>query len=217
MLPMILNSIENEVPSENRQIIIVGGSSIDFSNILHIPFDETTKNKWITRKKNIITEYSEYENIVYMHDYIKLQPKWYQGQLKMGNEFDIRMDCILNFDDTRFRDWTLWPDLPEKLTTIVQRQCIMPYDVNYMSRYMYISGAYWIAKRRIMQEFPLDEKLVWGEAEDVDWSLRVREFYKFQMNQFSTVKICKYGKDKVFEYMTDYTKHLIELYFEENG
>ena len=51
------------------QIIVVGGENLyNNDNITHIPFDESIKEGWITKKKNIITENAKYDNIVYMHD-----------------------------------------------------------------------------------------------------------------------------------------------------
>jgi hypothetical protein len=63
---------------------------------------------------------------------------------------------------------------------------------------MYISGSYWIAKKDVMLEFPLDENLAWGEGEDVLWSKQVRKKYEFNMNINSSVFIIKGVKDKVF-------------------
>ena len=68
----------------------------------------------------------------------------------------------------------------------------------YLSKYMYISGAYWVAKKEVMLEFPLDENLCWGEGEDVAWSKQVREKYTFSMNPYSTVRTLKF-KDPAFE------------------
>ena len=63
---------------------------------------------------------------------------------------------------------------------------------------MYISGSYWIAKKDVMQEFPLNENLLWGMGEDVLWSKEVRNVHSFNMNSNSSVKIMKTGKDRVF-------------------
>ena len=49
-----------------------------------------------------------------------------------------------------------------------------------------------------MQQFPLNEDLVWGQGEDVEWSKRVRSVYNFTMNQNSSVFILKSGKDRAF-------------------
>ena len=64
---------------------------------------------------------------------------------------------------------------------------------------MYISGSYWVAKKQIMTEYPLDERLIWGHGEDVLWSKQVREKYEFNMNIHSSVKIMKPNKDRAFD------------------
>lgn len=195
----IITSIENEnIP--NYEIIIVGNCNINRLNTNIINFDETIKSKWITRKKNIITENAKYENVVFMHDYIKLEVGWYNGQLIAGNNFNIRMDKIVNYDGSRFRDWCCWCHNPdEDFNKLIERDCLIPYDMTHLSKYMYISGSYWIAKKYIMQEFPLDENLGWGESEYVIWSMQVREKCIFDMNVNSTVKIMKPYKDRVFD------------------
>jgi hypothetical protein len=62
---------------------------------------------------------------------------------------------------------------------------------------MYFSGAYWVSKKNVMIEFPLNDELVWGEGEDVIWSIAVRENYEFKMNKYSKVKLLKY-KDPIY-------------------
>ena len=56
----------------------------------------------------MIAKEAKYENIVILHDYLKFDQGWYQGQLISGNNFKIRMDKIINYDGTRFRDWCLF-------------------------------------------------------------------------------------------------------------
>ena len=81
--------------------------------------------------------------------------------------------------------------------------------MTHLSRYMYISGAYWVAKKNIMEEFSLDENRLWGDAEDVDWSIRVREKYNFSMNINSTVHLSK-QKDRVFGYPNELDVELLK-------
>jgi hypothetical protein len=193
----IIDSIEKEkIP--NYEIIIVG----EFNNLrekcIVVPFDETIKRAWITRKKNIITNLAQYENIVYLHDYIKLEEGWYEGQLKAGNDFKIRMDKIINFNGERYRDFCIWPHNGNYMDNIIGRDALIPYYITHLSKYMYISGSYWVAKKSVMEEFPLNENLCWGEGEDVLWSKEVRNFHSFNMNTNSSVKIMKPDKDRVF-------------------
>lgn len=201
----IIDQIKSEVPKDKREIIVIGGKNPEIEDVIHIDFNDNERSMWITRKKNLITNNSTKENIVYLHDYIGFMPGWYEGQLKRGNNFHVRMDKIINYDGTRFRDWSIWPHNGNEMDSIIGRECLIPYEVDQLSKYMYISGTYWIAKRRVMMEFPLNENLLWGQGEDVEWSKQVREKYEFQMNKNSSVKILKPGKDKAFEYATDST------------
>ena len=93
----IISSIEAQnIPQ--YEIIIVGGNNDyqKFKNVNHISFDETHKEKWITKKKNLITQNATYDNLVIMHDYIKLELGWYEGFLKFGNDWDVCMNIVNN-------------------------------------------------------------------------------------------------------------------------
>ena len=65
----IIDSIEvQNIP--NYEIIIVGATKVSRVNTTIIPFDESVKAMWITKKKNLITLNAKYENLVFLHDYI---------------------------------------------------------------------------------------------------------------------------------------------------
>ncbi|MDA9711922.1 hypothetical protein N9U49_00750 [Acidimicrobiaceae bacterium] len=197
-LEEIIKSIEDQkIP--NYEIILIGDTKKKFnnSNIKYLQFDESIKKGWITKKKNLITENSIYENIVYLHDYIILGDSWYEGFKKNGNEFKVIVNKILNIDNQRFRDWLLWPLNNNKFDQYLNRtrRCLLPYDVDNLSKYMYISGAYWVAKKSFMSKYPLNEELTWGEGEDVEWSKRIRRKTKFKFNEYSYVKFLKEKED----------------------
>ena len=199
-----VNTIIESIVSQNipeYEIIVVGGKKIKHPNVRYIPFDNPVKDRWITKMKNIITENAKYDNIVYMHDYISLTEGWYNEFVKFGDDWDICMNRMVNENWGRYRDWTMFPDKVEDI--IVNRShVLLPYDVYWMQKYMYISGAYWVAKKHVMISEPLDERLVWGEAEDVEWSDRVLGKYKYVMNEHSIVKLLKHKHPK-FRLITD--------------
>jgi len=195
----ILMSIKkNDIPPSNCEVIIVGNISLPmfFSYDVRIfPFDESQKNGWITKKKNIITEKAKFENIVYMHDYIVLEDGWYKAMCDYGNEWDLLMNRIINIDGSRYRDWILAGDW--KNNPFVERQSmkgLLPYEEKRLTKWMYFSGACWVAKKKFMKENPLEESLTWGEGEDVEWSFRAKEVTKFFLNEKAVVKINKDGK-----------------------
>lgn len=182
------------------QIVVVGGNEAVTEGILEVvPFDESQKPMWITKKKNMITERAKYENIVYLHDYVNLVPGWYEGFKKFGNDFDICMTPIINPDGGRYRDWTIW--ISDNDPDRYNMHRLLPYTETHLSKQMYLSGAYWIAKRDVMQKFPLDERLSWGESEDVIWSNQVKQVYDFSINTNSVAKLMKW-KDPIFHPIT---------------
>jgi len=197
-LNLVIDSIERQNIPE-YQILIVGNSQVSRKNTFIIPFDESVKPGWITRKKNIVTVNSRYENVVYTHDYVVFEDDWYEGFLKFGEDFKICMNKFVNPDYSRFRDWVIWPHNDNFMDSIVlpSRECLIPYDMTHLSKYQYISGTYWVAKRSIMEEHPLDDNLLHCQGEDVEWSKRVRQRLDFSMNPYSTVKSLKF-KDPAF-------------------
>lgn len=201
----VLYSIEQQnIPDDKYEVIIVGGNESGYKDDLLtiIPFDETKKPGWITRKKNIITQNAKFDNIVYMHDYLVLDTDWYKNFVEKFNEpFWNCMTPIKNADGTRYRDWTLWPDDLVHVLGPWNRHYLLPYEETGLSKYMYFSGAYWISKRKVMLEHPLDETLSWGESEDVKWSKEVREKYGFKLNPYSSVSLLKH-KSPIFADIT---------------
>jgi hypothetical protein len=206
---------------ENFEIIIVGPvGQFDPKNKIAITdsftlidFDESEKEGWITKKKNLIVKYAKYENIVFLHDYLMLDKTWYSGYLKYGNSFDICLNPIINKDQSRFRDWCLSPHnfklIDKNLNT--NSEFLIPYEEDQLTDYMYISGAYWVSKKFVMIEYPLNENLAWGDGEDIEWSHRVRKTQKFKFNSNSAVFLQK-QKDVVFNEITDENLIILKNY-----
>ena len=219
----IINSIDRQKMPKN-QIVIVGGTGLYSEQALanintdpnfsveYIPFDETFKKAWITKKKNLITQHAKYENIVYMHDYLYFYDDWYKNFVDFGTDWDLCMNAIVNANDKRYRDWVTWdhPNIDPRTRQVIKHKVqwtqtepwcpdgrvwkgggtLMPYD--YTGNHMYISGTYWVAKKHVMEAEPMNEDLCHSDAEDVEWSLRVRDKYKYVMNENSVVKLLNF-------------------------
>jgi hypothetical protein len=56
---------------------------------------------------------------------------------------------------------------------------------------MYVSGAYWIAKKEFMIKYPLDEAFCWGQGEDGVWVRSMRKVWNYKMNTHSIVRLLK--------------------------
>lgn len=197
-IQIVIDSIERlNIPE--YEVIIVGNSNVQRDRTTIIPFNESERPAWITKKKNLITQHAKYENVVYAHDYIYYNEDWYSGWLEYGEDYKVCMNRILNADGTRYRDWSIWPHNGNYVDGLCSRQrgCLLPYDMTHLSKYLYFSGAYWVGKKDVMTEFPLDESLLWGQGEDVEWSIRIRQKYDFSMNKHSSVQLMM-QKDRVF-------------------
>ena len=214
-IQLVINSIE-QLNIPEYEVLIIGNSSVSRDRTRIISFHDNQKYDWITKKKNLITENAQYDNIVYSHDYIFYDSKWYEEWLKFGDDYKVCMNRILNEDETRYRDWCIWPyngnfmddivalnaeerqAFPQRADLMEGLQCLIPYNITHLSKYMYFSGAYWVGKKYIMGEFPLNEELSWSQGEDVEWSMRIREKYNFSINSKSIVRLLKY-KGRVFD------------------
>jgi hypothetical protein len=164
----VIGSIRSQnIPDDSYEILIVGNCDLQNTiDIKVIPFDDTARSGWTTRKKNIVTKESKFENIVYIHDYIAFSEGWYKGFLEFGTDWDICMNRVNDHKGDRLLDWMGLPD------DRVYGNVVFPYDYEG-SEGMYINGHYWIAKRYVMEQFPLNEDFLWGEGEDIEWSKRV--------------------------------------------
>jgi hypothetical protein len=68
-----------------------------------------------------------------------------------------------------------------------QEEFLIPKTIDSFSRFQYIPGNYWVAKRSAMIESPLDERIMQGESEDCEWSIRAATKFKFSLNTGSSV------------------------------
>jgi hypothetical protein len=181
----MIKVIRSEV--SDPEIIVVGKCNVD---ALVVPFDESVKKGWITKKKNMIAQMAANPVIVYMHDYIRLLPGWRQSYDAFGYNWDLCTNKILKFDGSRAYDWF----------QVGYKACgkyqLVDYDLDHpeVNPSQYPSGNYFLAKREFMLTYPLDENLVWGQSEDMHWLWglqRRRVIYKYTLNKNATVQYMK--------------------------
>jgi hypothetical protein len=176
----IIDSISSQgILSHNYEIIIVGKCLLKRDNLKIISFDENIKPGWITRKKNIIAQLSVFNNICLLHDYVEFISGWYKSFEIFGEDWDTCMNPIETINGERYRDWTLWP---------VEN---IPYEDHSKIRDMYISGTYFCVKKSFLLKHPFNENMIWGQGEDVEWSMRTRFFWNYRCNPNSIVRFLK--------------------------
>lgn len=208
-LDKIILSIKNQkkIQKKDYEILIVSEKTPFIEKTLNnynkevdirlIEFDESIKEKWITKKKNSIALYSKYQNICFLHDYIGLCKNWYYNFVKFGEDWDVCMNPVRFLDNSRFRDWIIFKQ-------IWGDPSFISYYDDSQTKNMYVSGTYWCAKKFYMMKNPLNENLTWGQGEDLEWSHRCRLNWNYKINIKSPVKLLK---EKTWMGQPDYCPH----------
>jgi hypothetical protein len=175
----------------NYEVMIIGGK--DYSHYIDTTFLYFNDKKypgWTTKKKNILVETSRYENVVLMHDYFLFDDNWYNSFVEFGNDWDICSNQQLLINGKRhFTDWVTWDD------PVFPRYTSLSYDDWSRTQHMYVSGGYFIVKKHVVMDNPFNESLMHGQAEDVEWSLRVRDKYRMVCNGNAIVQHNKVHRD----------------------
>lgn len=186
----VIESIHNlNIP--NYEINVIGGKdSYEDKYVSYIYFNENEKPGWVTRKKNILAKYSKYDNLVFLHDYYLFDSEWYKSYLYFDKDWDICSNQQLLITGKRhFTDWVVWDD------PLFPRYTCLPYDEWSRTQYMYMSGGYFLVKKQVVIDNPFNEDLMHGDAEDVEWSLRVRNRYVMKCNGNAIVRHNKWHRD----------------------
>lgn len=126
----------------------------------------------ITKKKNKLIQNAKFNNLVIMHDRISFPETWYLTMERYGNCFDVLTNKILDEGSKRFRvqDWVTNERGFYDFQNL--KAGMLPYDMWNPS--VYIDGGFLIAKTQVLKAVGgYNESLHWGEAEDVDLSLRL--------------------------------------------
>jgi hypothetical protein len=176
----------------NYEIIVVGGKHInkDIANVIFVDFDEEQQPGWITRKKNIGVSIAKYENLCILHDYFAFDSNWYTNWISFGNNWDVATNTIKGINGERiFTDWVTLDD------PIYGKGHPLPYSDSSRTSTQYISGGFFLVKKQLMIDYPLNERLVWNDEEDVEWSLRIRNKFNIVCNDSSIVRHTKWHRE----------------------
>ena len=194
----MLSNIEDRAGLRDFQVLVVGGPRqiVEDEYVMQYTFDKPwlqiipAEDEWITTKKNTAAWLAKYNNIVFMHDYFLLDEYWWQGYEEFGDDWDIcsNPQYLLN-GKRHFTDWVIW-DSP-----VYDRYTSLDYWNWSHTKHQYISGGYFLAKRKVLVEEPFNINMKKGDPEDVEWSLRVREKFKIKCNPYSIVRHCKVHRD----------------------
>lgn len=149
---------------------------------MRVIHSSTQKEAWITHKKNLIAQHAKYPNLCLLHDYFILGNDWHQGYLRFGEDWNVCSNVILTQKGKRLWDWTRQSAYGHALLDYT--------DYSQLDK-MYVSGGFFCVKRDYFLANPLNEDLVWGQAEDVEWSNRIKTTWNLKFNPYSMAKAIK--------------------------
>jgi hypothetical protein len=188
----IVQNIHSQFTTDDEfEIIIVGfkrdGRYLGRRRVLEVEFDETVKPAWITKKKNIVAEMAAHPNVCLMHDYVTIGSNWCNDFKNFGYDWKSCVTPIYNTNGRLFRFWCTaghdaGVDMQDDLEGRFGFRC-MRAGLRGFERWQYYSGAFFCAKKEVLEKVPLNEDLVWGESEDIEWSRRM--YLEYGENAFA--------------------------------
>lgn len=153
----------------NIEFIIVGDKDSIFKeyNVRFVNQSIDNNLPAIGEKKKLISTYSNYENILFIHDRYLVQNNFFLGFEKWGYDFEFctvkQLDINNNFYD---------PIL--KLENFDRRNTQMyRLNQNFNYNFLYINGGLTIIKKSILKNVTFNPILLHHEAEDIDLARRL--------------------------------------------
>ena len=156
------------------EILVCGPSSITATvpswggdcRIVEEP-KEFSDSGWISRKKNLCVRSARHENILIAHDRYVLAKDFLSELQEFGGDFDILVCRQALPGGERFPDWvTLGSDW-----SLTAPAMLPPGEY---CRYAYVNGGILLGKTDTLRRIGWNELLMWGQAEDVELSRRLK-------------------------------------------
>lgn len=192
-LEMIIQSIRDlKIP--NYEIIVCGKyRDRKEKDFVYIDFNDRPESGLIQKKKNLILEKAQYENLCVIHDRMVFDKGWYTGMKEYGNAFEI-LSCVQIEKGTGVQagDWLT----KGGSASVDYRIARMKYtDWDY---YTFLSMQLVITKKSIWQKILWNETKNWKNADDIDTSFRARDMgYIIRFNQYSFLTALKWDHGNI--------------------
>ncbi len=142
-----------------------------YKNTKLIFFDQKSDKGWITRKKNIVYEEAQYENVMLVHDRFYLDDNWFEGMKRYGNYFEV-LACKQTFEDY-VMGWTVYRGHANNTMDFFgEIQIVDKLDASDWSPKVVTHNGVSIMKKSVWSKAKWDEERFWNEKDDVDLSFR---------------------------------------------
>lgn len=122
----------------------------------------------ITRKKNKIVSQAKFENLFILHDRYSLPLSWFKKMKEYGNFFELLIVPNIGPSGKRVNDYIQFTGFPDEIVRFKTISNSLRY--NQWNNRLYSQGGILIIKKTLYNEVCLDNRLFWGELEDVQFS-----------------------------------------------
>jgi hypothetical protein len=152
----------------------------------------------ISSKKNKLILNAKYENLVIQHDRILYSQNWYEQIVQYGNCFDFLCPSIYDYDKKKFRILD-WVKLVGDISNFSKTALILDAKTKWSSD-NYIDGGLFVGKRSCFKAILFDERLHWGEMEDVFFAkqIYIKGFMILPANKIVNYTLTRTHKPGIF-------------------
>ena len=153
----------------NYEIIIVGNNKEDLSNpkVRFFSYKDNGQRFLVNKKKSLIIENANKENLCIMHDHIYLDKHFIEGLLSFGNDFHF-------YDPLRFslkKDKEIFSSRNSYINSLSYFGFKKPItNQNYVNDSSFINGSFILGKSELFRKCGWPNHLAWGELEDIHFS-----------------------------------------------
>jgi hypothetical protein len=169
------------------QIVIAGSLPYEFNHpagqgITYVPMKHTAKQGRLGALRNGACQAARGELLVVSDDDMEFMSEWWEGVSRlywgpMSPTWDVMSCRILNPDGTRYWDWKCHEN---------GMNWLLDYKLN--DTRVSLTGGLTIMKRRVFEAVQWNNELGFNQAEDVDFSNRVKAAgFKIVFNPESTI------------------------------
>lgn len=133
----------------------------------------------ITLKKNKIVNDAKFENLFILHDRYSLPFNWFKRMKDYGNYFELLIIPNIGPSGKRVNDYIKFKGFPDEIAHFKSVSSSMQYYK--WSNQLYSQGGILIIKKTIYNQVALDNRLFWGELEDVQFSkiIQLKGFFTY--------------------------------------
>lgn len=233
-LDQVYESIRNirGLMNNNHEVLLAGDHTIKERDKDGTDFTISTSNEKMTlcEAKNMMARLASYDRVCIIHDYLGFQENWLEAVNAYPEPWDVLLSPVKTLEGHRSADWLVnprymfeainkYPEWGTKLMAVARHEngpqyvSGLPYSEREMTHVQYISGGYVLCTRQTLIDIPMNNRLGWGQAEDLEWSERLNiNRVRFDLTTDTHIQILKPNKWHCYQMPDEFVEVLREVH-----